>query len=113
MGNIFRNEGCPALIINPKCNLPRLRYIFLPSFFTWLFYSACIGAEVLTFREPFGKVTEMMQVPIALYEILALAGEIDDPKAKQIARLVENVIEVTFDDPEALIKLSSPAFQSG
>ncbi|MBK9315400.1 MAG: hypothetical protein IPM55_14330 [Acidobacteria bacterium] len=46
-----------------------------------------------------------MQVPIAFFEILALAGEIDDPRAKQIARLIENVIDVTFDDPEALIKL--------
>lgn len=64
------------------------------------------NSSIATCREPFGKVTELMQVPIALYEILALAGEIDDPKAGQIARLVENVIEVTFDDPEALIKLN-------
>jgi hypothetical protein len=47
-----------------------------------------------------------MQVPIALYEILALAGEIDDPKAKQIAKLAEDVIEVTLDDSEGLVKIS-------
>jgi len=64
------------------------------------------NSSIAACRELFGKVTELMQVPIALYEILALAGEIDDPKASQIARLVENVIEVTFDDPESLHKLS-------
>jgi hypothetical protein len=35
-----------------------------------------------------------------------LASEIDDPKAKQIAKLAENVIEVTLDDPDALVKLN-------
>ena len=64
------------------------------------------NSSIATCREPFGKVTELMQVPIALYEIMALAGEIDDPRAKQIVRLVENVIEVTFQDPEALVSLS-------
>ncbi|QQS46818.1 MAG: hypothetical protein IPM66_23515 [Acidobacteriota bacterium] len=71
------------------------------------------NSSLATCREPFGKVTELMQVPIALYEILALAGEIDHPKAGQIARLVENVIEVTFDDPEALIKLNELQFTNG
>ena len=64
------------------------------------------SSSAATCREPFGKVMELMQVPIALYEILALAGEIDDPKAKQIAKLAENVIEVTLDDPEGLVKIS-------
>lgn len=63
------------------------------------------NSSIATCREPFGKVTELMQVPIALYEILALAGEIDDPKARNIAKLIENVIEVTFDDADALVKL--------
>lgn len=63
------------------------------------------SSSAATSREPFGMVTELMQVPIVLYEILSLASEIDDPKARQIAKLTENVIEVTLDDPESLVKL--------
>ncbi len=62
-----------------------------------------------TCREPFGKVTELMQVPVALFEVMSLASEINDPKAKQIARLMDSVINVTLDDPEALVKLSNMA----
>ena len=65
------------------------------------------SSSAVTCREPFGKVTELMQVPIALYEILSLASEIDDPKARLIAKLAENVIEVTLDDPEGLVKISN------
>jgi len=60
-------------------------------------------------REPFGKVTELMQVPIALFEVLSLASEIDHPKAKQIERLTDSIINVTLDDPDALVKLSNLA----
>lgn len=50
-----------------------------------------------------------MQVPIALFEALALASEIDHPKAKQIAGLMDDVINVTLADAEALVKLSNAA----
>jgi len=60
-------------------------------------------------REPFRKVTELMQVPIALFEVLSLASEIDHPKAKQIVGLMDSVINVTLDDPEALVKLTNLA----
>jgi hypothetical protein len=63
----------------------------------------------LTCREPFGKVTELFQVPIALFEIMALASEINDPKAKQIVGLIDDTIRVTLDDPDALVKLSNMA----
>ena len=62
-----------------------------------------------TCREPFGKVTELMQVPVALFEVLSLASEIDNPKARQIEKLMDSVINVTLDDPDALVKLSNLA----
>ena len=65
--------------------------------------------SLATCREPFGKVTELMQVPIALFEVMSLASEIDDPKAKQIVGLMDSVINVTLDDPEALVKLQNAA----
>lgn len=65
--------------------------------------------SLATSREPFGKVTELMQVPIALFEILALASEMNTQKGKQIAKLAEDVISVTLADPEALVKLSNAA----
>ena len=60
-------------------------------------------------REPFGKVTELMQVPVAMYEVMLLASEIDDPKARQIVDLMDNTIGVTLDDPEAFVKLRNLA----
>jgi hypothetical protein len=65
--------------------------------------------SLATSREPFGKVTELFQVPIALFEIMALANEIDHPKAKQIVSLIDDTINVTLGDPEALAKLSNAA----
>jgi len=65
--------------------------------------------SLATCREPFGRVTELMQVPIALFEVMALAGEMEGPKAKQIVTLMDNVINVTLADPEALVKLSNLA----
>ncbi|MGH9834946.1 MAG: hypothetical protein ACRD9Y_18150 [Blastocatellia bacterium] len=65
--------------------------------------------SLATSREPFGKVTELFQVPIALFEIAQLASEIDHPKAKQIVSLIDDTINVTLDDPEALVKLSNAA----
>lgn len=56
-----------------------------------------------------GKGMELIQVPIALFEVLSLASDINDPKAKQIAKLMDSVINVTLDNPEALVKLSEMA----
>jgi hypothetical protein len=63
------------------------------------------NSSAATCREPFGPVTDLMHVPIALFEILSLAEEIDHPEARRIAALAGSVITVTLDDPEALVKL--------
>jgi hypothetical protein len=65
--------------------------------------------SLATSREPFGRVTELFHVPIALFEALALASEIKDPKAGLIITLIDGIISVTLDDPEALAKLSNAA----
>jgi len=65
--------------------------------------------SLATSRVPFGRVTELMQVPIALFEILSLAREIKGEKAKQIERLADDIIKVTLADEEALVKLSNAA----
>lgn len=59
-------------------------------------------------REPFGAVTELIQVPLALFEILALANEGD---SKEVARLTKDVINVTLADPEAWSKIGALAPQ--
>src|SRR5215831_15116088 len=58
-------------------------------------------------REPFGKVTTLEQIPSAMFEILCLAREIKTPKGDQIANLVNDVITVALDDPEAWLKLEN------
>jgi len=60
-------------------------------------------------REPFGKVTSLEQIPSALFEILCLARELKTPKGDQIAGLVDDVITVALNDPEAWIKLENMA----
>jgi len=65
--------------------------------------------SLATSREPFGRVTALFQVPIALFEILQLASEIDHPAARQIATLTDDTIKVVLDDAEALVKLSNAA----
>jgi len=65
--------------------------------------------SLATCRAPFGKVEELFQVPIAMFEILQLASEINHPKAQQIVRLIDDTIRVTLDDPDALVKLSNMA----
>lgn len=44
-----------------------------------------------------------------MFEILHLAREIDHPKARQIASLIDDSIKVTLDDENALVKLSNAA----
>jgi hypothetical protein len=60
-------------------------------------------------REPFGKVTTLEQIPSALFEILCLTRELKTPKGNQIASLVNDVITVALDDPEAWMKLENMA----
>ena len=40
---------------------------------------------------------------------MSLGSEIDDPKAKQIVGLMDSLINLTLDDPEALVKLQNVA----
>ena len=54
-------------------------------------------------------MTELFQVPVAMFEILHLAREINDPKAQQISSLIDDSIKVTLDDENALVKLSNAA----
>ena len=60
-------------------------------------------------REPFGKVTTLEQIPSALFEILCLTRELKTPKGDQIASLVNDVITVALDDPEAWLKFKNLA----
>jgi hypothetical protein len=60
-------------------------------------------------REPFGKVTSLEQIPSVLFELLWLSREIADPKGKQIAGLVDDVITVALADPEAWLKIEQMA----
>jgi hypothetical protein len=60
-------------------------------------------------REPFGKVTSLEQIPSALFEILCLAKELKTPKGDQIAGIVDGVITVALNDPEAWVKLENMA----
>ncbi|MEP7336541.1 MAG: hypothetical protein ABI977_02150 [Acidobacteriota bacterium] len=50
-----------------------------------------------------------MQVPIAMFEVMMLASEMDHPKAKQIVELMDSTINTTLDDPEAFVKLQNLA----
>jgi hypothetical protein len=60
-------------------------------------------------REPFGKVTSLEQIPSVLFELLCLSREIEDPKGKQIAGLIDGVITVALADPEAWLKIEQMA----
>jgi hypothetical protein len=60
-------------------------------------------------REPFGKVTQLEQIPSALFEILTLARSVKTPEGKQIVSLIDDVITVALADPEAWLKLQNPA----
>lgn len=46
-------------------------------------------------RVPFGPVQDLTQVPVAFYEVLNLALEIKDDKARQIETLMKDIIRVT------------------
>lgn len=60
-------------------------------------------------REPFGKVTNLEQIPGVLFEILCLAREIEHPKAKTISSLADDIITVALNDSQAWVKLESMA----
>lgn len=46
-------------------------------------------------RAPFEAVTKLEQVPIAFYEILTLASDIDHPSARTIESLTRSIIKTT------------------
>ena len=54
-------------------------------------------------------MTKLEQIPSVLFEVLCLAREVEDPKGKQIAGLVDDVITVALGDPEAWLKLEKMA----
>ena len=54
-------------------------------------------------------MTTLEQIPSALFEILCLARELKTPKGDQLANLVNDVITVALDDPEAWLKLENMA----
>ncbi|MCI0660737.1 MAG: hypothetical protein L0220_06660 [Acidobacteria bacterium] len=51
--------------------------------------------------------TALEQIPSALFEILTLAKELRTPGGDQIARLADDVINVSLSDPEAWVKLKN------
>lgn len=55
-------------------------------------------------REPFGPVTELIQVPLALFEIQALATEFENSK---ILDMIKGVIATTLPDPDAWQKIAA------
>ena len=55
-------------------------------------------------REPFGPITELIQVPVALFEILGLSTEGDSQK---VATLMKDIIKVTLADPDAWQKIGA------
>lgn len=46
-------------------------------------------------REPFEPVTSLEQVPVAFYEILSLASEIEGEQARTIESLTRSIIKTT------------------
>ena len=64
------------------------------------------NSDASTSREPFGQVTELIQVPLALFEIQALATELATETGKsKILDLIKGVIATTLPDPDAWQKI--------
>lgn len=61
------------------------------------------NSDASTSREPFGPVTELIQVPLALFEIQALATELENSK---ILDMIKGVIATTLPDPDAWQKIA-------
>ena len=59
------------------------------------------GTEV---REPFAPISSLLQVPLALFEIQALAARGDNDK---IIPLIKSVIKVTLADPDAWQRIAA------
>jgi len=62
------------------------------------------SSQSISIREPFGPVTELIQVPVALFEVLGLATEGNSQRA---ATLMEDIIKVTLSDPDAWQKIGA------
>lgn len=54
-------------------------------------------------RAPFQPVTKLVQVPLALFEIKALALE---HRAGHIVPLIESIINITLNDPNAWAQIA-------
>ena len=59
------------------------------------------GTEV---REPFAPISSLLQVPVALFEIQALAVQGDNVR---IVPLIKSVIQVTLADPQAWHRIAA------
>lgn len=59
------------------------------------------GTEV---REPFAPISTLLQVPLALFEIQALAVKGDNDK---IIPLIKSVITITLADPDAWQRIAA------
>ena len=49
----------------------------------------------------------MEHIPSAIFETLCLARELKTPKGDPIAGLIDDVIGVALDDPDALLKFKT------
>jgi hypothetical protein len=61
-------------------------------------------------REPYDPVTELIDVPTALLEVVTLAEKAergDTSAAKQIRVIMTSVVDVVLADPESLLKLEN------
>jgi hypothetical protein len=61
-------------------------------------------------REPYEPVTELIDVPTALLEIVSLAEKAekgDTSALKKIKEIMISVIDVVLADPESLLKLEN------
>ncbi len=50
-------------------------------------------------RQPYGQIERLDHVPIALYEILSLAAELEGDQARTIESLTRSIIKTTIGRP--------------
>lgn len=62
------------------------------------------NSSISTAKQPYSPATKLLEVPIALYEILDLATR---GQAAAIVPLIESVIEVVQSAPDSLSKLQA------
>lgn len=61
-------------------------------------------------RKPYEPVNELFQIPVALYEVLALVEKAEaegSQTAPKMKELLSSIIEVALNDPEAWLKIEN------